>query len=136
MRVSNKLFNEQQVRAFQSMRSDMQGIQEKIASGNKINRASDDPMGAVNLSAAREQRTLIEQFSKNSDLANMRLDLSDKTLDEMTTVLTRMTELTALAGNGVYDGFGQTHHKHHCRLMQSVPSSVSKLLSFHQGSCH
>jgi len=48
MRVSNKLFNEQQVRAFQSMRSDMQGIQEKIASGNKINRASDDPMGAVN----------------------------------------------------------------------------------------
>ena len=106
MRVSNKLFNEQQVRAFQSLRSDMQGIQEKIASGNKINRASDDPMGAVNLSAAREQRTLIEQFSKNSDLANMRLDLSDKTLDEMTTVLTRMTELTATAGNGVYDGFG------------------------------
>ena len=106
MRVSNKLFNEQQVRAFQSMRSDMQGIQEKIASGNKINRASDDPMGAVNLSAAREQQTLIEQFSKNSDLANMRLDLSDKTLDEMTTVLTRMTELTATAGNGVYDGFG------------------------------
>ena len=106
MRVSSKLFNEQQVRAFQSLRSDMQGIQEKIASGNKINRASDDPMGAVNLSAAREQRTLIEQFSKNSDLANMRLDLSDKTLDEMTTVLTRMTELTATAGNGVYDGFG------------------------------
>ena len=106
MRVSNKLFNEQQVRAFQSMRSDMQGIQEKIASGNKINRASDDPMGAVNLSAAREQRTLIEQFSKNSDLANTRLDLSDKTLDEMSTVLTRMTELTATAGNGVYDGFG------------------------------
>ena len=106
MRVSNKLFNEQQVRAFQSLRSDMQGIQEKIASGNKINRASDDPMGAVNLSAAREQQTLIEQFSKNSDLANMRLDLSDKTLDEMATVLTRITELTATAGNGVYDGFG------------------------------
>ena len=106
MRVSNKLFNEQQVRAFQSMRSDMQGIQEKIASGNKINRASDDPVGAVNLSAANEQRAVIEQFSKNSGLANMRLDLSDKTLDEMATVLTRMTELTATAGNGVYDGFG------------------------------
>lgn len=106
MRVSSKLFNEQQVRAFQSLRSDMQGIQEKIASGNKINRASDDPMGAVNLSAAKEQRTLIEQFSKNSDLAYVRLDLSDKTLDEMTSVLTRMTELTTIAGNGVYDGFG------------------------------
>ena len=65
MRVSSKLFNEQQVRAFQNLRSDMQGIQEKIASGNKINRASDDPMGAVNLSAAKEQSSLINQFTKN-----------------------------------------------------------------------
>ena len=125
MRVSNKLFNEQQVRAFQSMRSDMQGIQEKIASGNKINRASDDPMGAVNLSAAREQRTLIEQFSKNSDLANMRLDLSDKTLDEMTTVLTRMTELTALAGNGVYDGFGHQAILNELKQLSEVALSLA-----------
>ena len=106
MRVSNKLFNEQQVRAFNTLRSDMQGIQEKISSGNKINRASDDPMGAVNLSAAKDQKTKIEQYVKNSDVAFMRLDLSDKTLDEMTSVLTRMTELSASAGNGIYDGFG------------------------------
>ena len=84
----------------------MQGIQEKISSGNKINRASDDPMGAVNLSAAKDQKTKIEQYVKNSDVAFMRLDLSDKTLDEMTSVLTRMTELSASAGNGIYDGFG------------------------------
>ena len=106
MRVSNKLFNEQQVRAFNTLRSDMQGIQEKISSGNKINRASDDPMGAVNLSAAKDQKTKIEQYVKNSDVAFMRLDLSDKTLDEMTSVLIRMTELSASAGNGIYDGFG------------------------------
>ena len=49
MRVSTKLFNAQQVRGFQDIRSDMQGIQEKIASGKNINRASDDPVGAVNL---------------------------------------------------------------------------------------
>ena len=36
----------------------------------------------------------------------MRLDLTDKTLDEMTSVLTRITELSATAGNGIYDGFG------------------------------
>ena len=84
----------------------MQGVQEKIASGNKINRASDDPLGAVNLSAAKEQRAMLDQFLKNSDVAHMRLDLTDKTLNELTSVLTRMTELSALAGNGVYDGFG------------------------------
>jgi len=106
MRVSSKLFNEQQVRSFQNLRADMQGIQEKISSGNKINRASDDPMGAVNLSAAKEQQILIDQYTKNSDVAFMRLDLSDKTLSEFTSVLTRMTELGATAGNGIYDGFG------------------------------
>ena len=106
MRVSSKLFNEQQVRAFQNLRADMQGIQEKISSGNKINRASDDPLGAVNLSAAKEQQMLIDQYTKNSNVAFMRLDLSDKALSEFTSVLTRMTELGATAGNGIYDGFG------------------------------
>ena len=81
MRVSTKLFNAQQVRGFQDIRSDMQGIQEKIASGKNINRASDDPVGAVNLSVAKEQKEVISQFMRNTGVANTRLDLSDKTLD-------------------------------------------------------
>ena len=84
----------------------MQGIQEKIASEKNINRASDDPVGAVNLSVAKEQKRSYQSILRNTDVANTRLDLSDKTLDEFTTVLTRMTELTATAGNGIYDGFG------------------------------
>jgi len=68
MRVSTKLFNAQQVRGFQEIRSDMQGIQEKIASGKNINRASDDPVGAVNLSVAKEQKEVLTQFLKNTDL--------------------------------------------------------------------
>ena len=66
MRVSTKLFNSQQVRGFQDIRSEMQGIQEKIASGKNINRASDDPVGAVNLSVAKEQKEVISQFLKNN----------------------------------------------------------------------
>ena len=125
MRVSTKLFNAQQVRGFQDIRSEMQGIQEKIASGKNINRASDDPVGAVNLSVAKEQKEIISQFLRNTDVANTRLDLSDKTLGELTTVLTRMTELTATAGNGIYDGFGHQAILNEMKQLSEVALSLS-----------
>ena len=125
MRVSTKLFNAQQVRGFQDIRSDMQGIQEKIASGKNINRASDDPVGAVNLSVAKEQKEIISQFLRNTTVANTRLDLSDKTLDELTTVLTRMTELTATAGNGIYDGFGHQAILNEMKQLSEVAISLA-----------
>ena len=40
----------------------------------KINRASDDPVGAVNLSAAKEQKEVIRQFLRNTGVAHTRLD--------------------------------------------------------------
>ena len=125
MRVSTKLFNAQQVRGFQEIRSDMQGIQEKIASGKNINRASDDPVGAVNLSVAKEQKEVISQFLRNTDVANTRLDLSDKTMGELTSVLTRMTELTATAGNGTYDGFGHQAILQEMRQLSEVALSLA-----------
>ena len=125
MRVSTKLFNEQQVRGFQEIRSDMQGIQEKIASGKNINRASDDPVGAVNLSVAKEQKAVVGQFLRNTGVAHTRLDLSDKTLDELTSVLTRMTELTATAGNGTYDGFGHQAILQEMKQLSEVALSLA-----------
>ena len=103
----------------------MQGIQEKIASGKNINRASDDPVGAVNLSVAKEQKEIISQFLRNTDVAHTRLDLSDKTLDELTTVLTRMTELTATAGNGIYDGFGHQAIMNEMKQLSEVALSLT-----------
>lgn len=125
MRVSTKLFNAQQVRGFQEIRSDMQGIQEKISSGKNINRASDDPVGAVKLSVAKEQKEVVSQFLKNTGVANTRLDLSDKTLDELTSVLTRMTELTATAGNGTYDGFGHQAILQEMKQLSEVALSLA-----------
>ena len=61
----------------------MHSIQEKISSGKKITKASDDPIGAVELSAVREQRDILTQYLSNSSSAATRLDLTDKTLDEI-----------------------------------------------------
>lgn len=107
MQVSTKLFNEQQVRQFQKLTADIQEKQEKISSGKAILRASDDPVAAVNLSAANEQKLLLERFEDNVYLAQNRLEAGDKVLQEGLSVMNRITELTTQARNPTYDAFSR-----------------------------
>ncbi len=102
MQISTKLFNEQQVTQFGKLNEKVQGIQEKISTGQNILKASDDPLAAVNLSAAKEQQSMLSQFESNIDNARRRLGLADMTLQESINVLTRISELTVQAGNGAY----------------------------------
>ena len=107
MQVSTKLFNDQQVRQFGKLTEDIQQKQEKISSGKAILRASDDPVVAANLSAAKEQEQLLGRFEENSYKAQLRLDASDKTINEAMSVMTRITELATQARSPVFDGFSR-----------------------------
>ena len=107
MQVSTKLFNDQQIRQFGKLTEDIQQKQEKISSGKAILRASDDPVTAANLSAAKEQEQLLSRFEENSYKAQLRLDASDKTINEAMSVMTRITELATQARSPVFDGFSR-----------------------------
>ena len=107
MQVSTKLFNDQQVRQFGKLTADIQQKQEKIASGKAILKASDDPVAAAELSAAREQEQLLARFEENAYKAQLRLSAGDKTLQEVITVLTRISELGTQARSPAYDGFSR-----------------------------
>ena len=66
MKISNKLFNDQQIRQFSQNMQDIQKLQSKISSGKNIIFASDDPVGAVELSGFKKESTLKEHcFYKN-----------------------------------------------------------------------
>ena len=107
MQVSTKLFNDQQIRQFGKLTADIQQKQEKIASGKAVLRASDDPVVAVNLSAAKEQEELLGRFEENAYKATLRLDASDKTINEAMSVITRITELATQARSPVFDGYSR-----------------------------
>ena len=107
MQVSTKLFNEQQVRQFSKLTADIQAKQEKISSGRAILNASDDPVAAVSLSAANEQKLLIERFEENVYIAQNRLEAGDKVLNESQSVMMRITELATQARNPAYDAFSR-----------------------------
>ena len=65
MQISSKLFNQQQLKQFSSTTEDLQNIQDKISSGQNILRASDDPVGSVELSGLNVVKSQIEQFERN-----------------------------------------------------------------------
>jgi flagellar hook-associated protein 3 FlgL len=120
MQISNKLFNQQQLSNFGKLNNDIQQVQNKIASGKKILKASDDPLGAVQLSAVKDQKELLGKFSSNVHAAQVRLEQANSVMGEITNVLTRMSELTTLAGNGAYDAFNREAIAREMEQLQDV----------------
>ena len=101
MKISNKLFNDQQIKQFSRNMEDIQSVQAKISTGKNIIFASDDPVGAVELSGLNDVKSRINQFLDNSDLAYNRLQLMDSTLAGMKSIFIRCNELAIQASNDV-----------------------------------
>ena len=81
MQISSKLFNQQQLKQFSSTTEELQDLQNKIATGENILRASDDPVGSVELSGLNVVKKQIEKYERNVNSANDRLSLIDKNLE-------------------------------------------------------
>ena len=73
MQISTKLFNQQQLKQFSSTTEQLQDLQNKIGSGQNILKASDDPIGAVQLSGLNVVKGQIEQFERNVNSASDRI---------------------------------------------------------------
>lgn len=102
MEISTKLFNKQAISRFGEINEDIQSLQAQIATGKSILRASDDPVAAVHLSVAKEQRNLLERFETNAEDAKRRLELTDGALQQAANVMTRISELAIQAANDTY----------------------------------
>ena len=99
MQVSTKLFNQQAVNQFGKLTEQIQNLQTKVSTGKNIIRSSDDPVAAVELSAAKEQKNILDRFKRNVDSAQRRLDLADSAIQQGVNVMTRISELAIQAAN-------------------------------------
>ncbi len=102
MQVSTKLFNQQQVNQFKQLNEEIQSIQNKISSGKNILQASDDPVGAVELSGLSQVKGKISQYIENIDSAQSRLSLADSSLNGVINVMIRVKELSIQAANDTH----------------------------------
>ena len=99
MKISTKLFNQQQVKTFSKLNEEIQSLQAKISSGKKFIQASDDPVAAVELSALKVIKDKFNQYSKNADNAINRLNIADVSLSSVSSLMIRASELAIQAAN-------------------------------------
>ena len=101
MQISSKLFNQQQVNQFSEINSDIQTLQSKISSGKNILVASDDPVGSVELSGYKVVKEQLDQYLKNVNNSDSRLQIIDANLENLTTIMVRANELMIQASSDV-----------------------------------
>ena len=102
MKISTKLFNQQQVSRFGKLNEEIQSLQNKISTGKNIVQASDDPIGAVNLSGLQQVKERFSQYSRNADNAINRLTIADTALQSVTNLMVRAKELAIQAANDTF----------------------------------
>lgn len=86
----------------------LSGDIEKLSSGIRINKAGDDASGLAVSEKMRAQVSGLHQAMRNTEDATSFLQTTEGYLDETTSILQRMRELSVQAGNGVYSDQDRT----------------------------
>lgn len=100
MRISSQQVFNSGVNRLQDQGASLQKTQEQVSTGKKVNRPSDDPVAAARILKLNQEKAQIDQYQRNVDLAENRLQQEESTLGDMNDLLERVRELTVQAGNG------------------------------------
>ncbi|WP_159885435.1 flagellar hook-associated protein FlgL [Paenibacillus puerhi] len=99
-RVTQSMLNTQLLRNLNSNLKRMDNLQNQLATGRRINKPSDDPVGISFSLRYRSELAANDQYQRNVDTAVSWLDYSDTMLDQVGTVLHRARELAVQGANG------------------------------------
>ena len=94
MTIGTSLHHQLASRQFSRLDAEISSLQGQIASGQADPRASVDPVRSLNISATKDQKALVTQFSENLVSADNRLTVSDTVLGEVGNVLNRFAEIS------------------------------------------
>ncbi len=101
MRITTNLIYNQNLRSIETNQGNLVDIQQQLASGKKLSRPSDDPVGAAQVIRLTEQLDKITQYQRNSDLATNSLEQQETALRSISDVVNRARVLTVQSGNGI-----------------------------------
>lgn len=100
MRVTQGMLHSQLLRNLSNNMKRMDGLQLQMATGRKINKPSDDPVGVTYSLRYRSELEANDQFQRNLNSLNTYLEYIDSLLDQAGDVLHRLRELSVRAANG------------------------------------
>lgn len=98
MRVSNDTLRSAFLAALEAAQRRVIDTQEKVSSGKRVNKPSDDPVSAARIAHLDASLSRLDQYKSNSDFARNQLGLEESSLTSVVDSLERVREL-ALQGN-------------------------------------
>lgn len=99
MRVSTFGSYEQGLSAMQQLQSALDRTNRQITSGRRILTPSDDPIASSRALELREKLARLEQFDRNANIAQSRLQNEESALSSVNNILQRVRELALTANN-------------------------------------
>ncbi|MBY0206049.1 flagellar hook-associated protein FlgL [Paenibacillus cucumis (ex Kampfer et al. 2016)] len=100
MRITNNMLGSQLLMNLNRNAQQMNNTQTQLATGRKINKPSDDPVGITYSLRYRAELSSNEQYQKNVDSAVSWLEFNDTVLNQAGNVVQRLRELTVQASTG------------------------------------
>lgn len=101
MRISTNQLYDRSIQSVLDNQADLSDIQQQLASGKKLLRPSDDPVGAAQVIRLTEEIDLIAQYKKNSNLLTNSLEQEETVLSSINTAVNRARVLMVQSGNGI-----------------------------------
>jgi flagellar hook-associated protein 3 FlgL len=101
MRISTGQLYDRTIQSVLDNQADLSDIQQQLASGKKLLRPSDDPVGAAQVVRLTEQIERINQYKKNSNLLVNSLEQEETVLKSVNTAVDRARVLMLQSGSGI-----------------------------------
>lgn len=118
MRITNRMLQGATLGHLQSNLSKIAEASQKVSSGRRLLKASDDPGAASGAMRARSTLRALEQYKRGIEVANSRAEAEEMTLDSVMDVLVRAKEV----------GVGQAGDTADAQSRQAVKAEVDQLL--------
>lgn len=99
MPISTRVYNELAMSTLNRITGDIQGIQQRIATGRNILKTSDNPAVGAKISFTKDQKILLERYNSNIDRAQNRLSQAESAIGTGVNILQRVYELAVQARN-------------------------------------
>lgn len=99
MRITNNVLSRNLLLNLQAAQGRIDKLQNQLSSGQKINRPSDDPVGAENSLRFKSSIAYVERLKANAKEGIAYMDTADDALGEMTSMIQRAKELAISASN-------------------------------------
>lgn len=103
MRVSTNLYHLMGFSAINKHQNNILDASEKLSTGHRVNRPSDDPVGQSQIHSLNRAINTLDQYAKNGEYAKSQLVLEETALQDTVNILQRVRVLGIQMSNDTYN---------------------------------